>query len=364
MRKKTGYSPPAALLLLVIVAGLVGCSDDIPGEASRKASPLETARSVPTESPPADIASPSPSGSPELELRQEARRVKANELGSIPILMYHRVHPGAAGDYDLTPAQFRAELKRLWKEDYVPVRTIDVVDGQLDVPAGKSPVVLTFDDSSVEQFGYTKAGKIDPDTAIGILLDFAAKHKGFAATASLYVNQRPFNSSDYPEMLRDLHERGFELGNHTAEHRDLRSSSPEEVKRQLALGRKVITDAVPDAEVATLSLPLGISPQPEKLAWSGKWRSIRYEHRGILLVGWKPAPSPYHRSFDGHAIPRIRSAEQRGSAPTYGSEFWLDHLRKNPEERYVSDGDPGRIAFPRRLGGQLANRYRSQALPY
>lgn len=280
------------------------------------------------------------------------------------MLMYHRIHPKAEGEYDLTPAEFRAELKSLWREDYVPVRTVDLVDGNLDVPAGKSPVVLTFDDSSAEQFGYTKKGDIDPDTAIGILLDFAAEHDGFPPTASLYVNQRPFNSSEYPKMLRDLHRRGFELGNHTLEHRNLGSSSPSGVKRQLALGRKVITDVVPDAEVATLSLPLGISAEPEHLASSGRWRGIDYEHRGVLLVGANPAPAPFHRSFEPHAIPRIRSAEQRGSTPSYGSEYWLDHLRKNEQERFVSDGDPETIAFPKRLRSHLSRAYRSRALPY
>ena len=313
---------------------------------------------MPVEEP---ASTPSPERSADVSA---ARKVRANELGVVPVLMYHRVHPGAAGDYDLTPAEFRAELKRLWREDYVPVRTVDLVDGKLDVPVGKSPVVLTFDDSSVEQFGYTKKGVVDPDTAIGILLDFAKKHEGFPATASLYVNQRPFNSSDYTKMLRELHERGFELGNHTLEHRDLRAASPQEVQRQLALGRKVVTDVIPDADVATLSLPLGISPEPARLAWEGKWRGIRYEHRGVLLVGWKPAPSPFDRSFDPRAIPRIRSSKQRGSVPSYGSEYWLDHLRKNPRERYVSDGDENTIAFPQGQKSRLARRYRDRALPY
>jgi peptidoglycan/xylan/chitin deacetylase (PgdA/CDA1 family) len=346
------------ILGLVAAVGLISCT----GETLKPAPQSPASSQAPADPSESPAAGPSPS--PTTDLRDEARRVKANELGEIPILMYHRVHPGASGDYDLTPSEFRAELQRLWREGYVPVRVVDVVEGNLDVPAGKSPVVLTFDDSSVEQFGYTGKGKIDPDTAIGILLDFARKHEGFEATASLYVNQRPFNSSDFPKMLKDLHARGFELGNHTAEHRDLRASSPDEVRRQLALGKKVITDAVPNAEVATLSLPLGLSPRPERLAWSGKWKGIRYEHRGILLVGWKPAPSPFHRSFDGHAIPRIRSARQQGSAPTYGSEFWLDHLRKNPGERYISDGDPQTVAFPKKLRSELAPHYRDQALPY
>lgn len=356
-KKARRKSRRRALWCLALVAATGACVD-----ASRDTNtPAVSSSEVPGPEP-TEVATPAPS--PSADPAARARRVQANELGDIPVLMYHRVHPEAAGDYDLTPVAFRAELKRLWREGYVPVRTVDLVDRELDTPEGKSPVVLTFDDSSVEQFAYTKKGEIDPDTAIGILLDFSAKHEDFEARASLYVNQRPFNSSEYPKMLRDLHRRGFELGNHTLEHKNLGASSRTEVQRQLALGRKLITDVVPDAEVATLSLPLGISPQPPRLAWSGQWSGLRYQHRGVLLVGSNPAPSPFDRSFDAHAIPRIRSAKQRGSVPNYGSEYWLDHLRKNPDERYVSDGDPERIAFPKRLLSQLDRRYGERAVPY
>ena len=36
-----------------------------------------------------------------------------NEFGVVPVLMYHRLLPDGGGDYDLTPAEFRAELARL-----------------------------------------------------------------------------------------------------------------------------------------------------------------------------------------------------------------------------------------------------------
>lgn len=290
--------------------------------------------------------------------------MRANELGVIPVLMYHRVYEGAAGDYDITPARFEAELRRLWREGYVPVRAVDLVDGAVDVPAGKSPVVLTFDDSSAEQLSYTKEGKIEPRSAIGLLLAFARAHEGFEARASIYVNGRPFNSSDYPHMLRDLYHRGFELGNHTLDHVALSSLSPDSVRRQLVLGKRVVTDVVPAAKVQTLSLPLGIWPHPRRLALAGRWNGTSYENRGILLVGSNPAPSPFDRSFDPHAIPRIRSSKHRGRGPSYGSEFWLDYLKENPGKRYVSDGASETISFPKRLRARLHPRYGERAVTY
>jgi peptidoglycan/xylan/chitin deacetylase (PgdA/CDA1 family) len=60
--------------------------------------------------------------------------------------MYHRIVAAPQSVYDRTPAQFRAELDRLAAEDYVPVTAKEVATRAIDIPAGKHPVVLTFDD--------------------------------------------------------------------------------------------------------------------------------------------------------------------------------------------------------------------------
>ncbi|MEU3778885.1 hypothetical protein AB0F11_37925 [Streptomyces sp. NPDC032472] len=42
--------------------------------------------------------------------------VGANELGQVPVLMYHQLTEDPASVYDRTPADFRAELERLARE--------------------------------------------------------------------------------------------------------------------------------------------------------------------------------------------------------------------------------------------------------
>src|SRR3954449_12768600 len=61
----------------------------------------------------------------------QARAVHANELGQIPVIMYHRVlaHPATADDQ--TPQQFRAELERLASEKYVPITAAEYVTGKI-----------------------------------------------------------------------------------------------------------------------------------------------------------------------------------------------------------------------------------------
>ena len=294
----------------------------------------------------------------------DARSVRANELGVVPVLMYHQIRADGGGDYDLTAAQFRAELERLHREGYRPVRAVDLVTGRMDIPAGTSPVVLTFDDSTKEQLAYTSGKKIKADTAIGILLDFAKKYPDFEPAGTFYVNREPFAGvAEGDEMLRWLHENGFEVANHTLDHIPLRGSATE-VQRQLATGKKLIVDAVPGADVRTLALPLGVMPEPPTLARRGSWNGISYEHAGVFLVGAEPAPSPFAASFRPGAIPRIRTAPPGARDGDFGSAFWLDELKAHPERRFVSDGDLGKISFPRARAGDLAPRFRAKANPY
>jgi peptidoglycan/xylan/chitin deacetylase (PgdA/CDA1 family) len=278
--------------------------------------------------------------------------------------MYHRITRHPESEFDRTPDAFRRELARLFREGYRPVLARDLARGRIDVPAGRSPVVLTFDDSSREQFGYRRGRKIDPRTAVGILLSFARSHPGFSPIATMYVNRSPFGSPRGSVMMRDLYRRGFELGNHTADHSDLSLLSQRAVQKELALGAKVITSAVPGAKVETMSLPLGRSPRNERLAVRGSWRGTRYRHSAVMLVGAEPAPSPFSKEFRAAAVPRIRSSSWSGQTPNYGSTFWLDRLRKQPEERFISDGDPGSISFPKALRGRLNPRFVDLAHPY
>lgn len=290
--------------------------------------------------------------------------VGANELGQVPVIMHHRIIEGGGGEYDRSPEEFRAELQRLYDGGYRPVRTVDLARGEVDVPAGTTPVVLTFDDSTREQFALDADGQVDPDTAIGILLDFAEGHPDFSPVASLYINAGPFGVADSGPLLTWLHEHGFELGNHTVRHANLGQLSADDVRKQLALGARVITDMVPEAEVTTLSLPLGIWPDPRDLAYRGSHEGDDYDHEAVLLVGAGPSPSPFHADFDPLAIPRIRSSAWDGGEPNFGSDYWLQWFEDNPQRRYVSDGDPGRVSFPEGLAEQLDEAHVEGANPY
>src|SRR3954463_4143942 len=73
-----------------------------------------------------------------------------NELGRIPILEYHLL-----GDSDtrwhVERNHFRHDLELLYASGYRPVTVSELIDKKLDLPAGTSPVVFTFDDAGPSQ---------------------------------------------------------------------------------------------------------------------------------------------------------------------------------------------------------------------
>jgi peptidoglycan/xylan/chitin deacetylase (PgdA/CDA1 family) len=278
--------------------------------------------------------------------------------------MYHRVVDRLPTIYDTTPSRFRRELLTLYRQGYRPIRASDLVRGIIDVPAGKTPVVLTFDDSSPSQFSLLPNGKVDPKTAVGIMLAFARKHPGFGPAGTFFVNADPFQGgSRAGELLAELPRLGFELADHTYSHANLGRLDSTGVQREIVLGERVITDAVPEVKVHTIALPYGVYPEPHELAIRGSWDGQSYAYQGVFEVGSGPAPSPYSIEFDPLGVPRIQTRPWTGKDDS-GSGDWLRYLKLHPDRRFVSDGDPRRISFPKILAGAVASKYASRANPY
>jgi peptidoglycan/xylan/chitin deacetylase (PgdA/CDA1 family) len=307
-----------------------------------------------------EAIAPTPEETPPPPVPVRPADVHANELGAIPVLMYHRLVEQPRSVYDRTPDDFRAELERLAREGYVPVTTAEMAAGRIDIPAGAHPVVLTFDDGDRSTITVGPDGEPAPGSAVRILLDVAAAHPGFRPVASMYVNAEPFGGGAAGvRAMRWLHEHGFEIGNHTFGHTNLRQTSHDVARRDIAKGDAMIRDAVPGAVPTTLALPFGARPRDADVAVRGPG----YEYAAALLVGSNPAPSPFSADFTANAIPRIRSQGPEGAEAQFGSSVWLDKLAANPGGRYTSDGNPDVISYPTGADAPAA-RYATTAVAY
>lgn len=295
-----------------------------------------------------------------------AAKVKANELGQVPVLMFHRVVDHPTTQDDRTPAQFRADLERLVRDGYVPVSAADFVQGKINIPAGKHPVVLTFDDSSPSQLTLDEMGVPRPGTAVAILQDVAKKNPGFKAAATFYVTRDMFGKTtpeEKAQALLWLKDNGFDIGNHTLDHMNLRGKSQKDVESQIAAVQK-LTSSLAYLSPVTLALPYGNQPKNKSWAMHGKLGNVSYKHGGVFLAGYTPAPAPFNKTFDPLGIPRIRAMDKKGDCAQFCSTAWLDWLKNNPDQRYTSDGDPQTVAFPKFKAPFVAKQFAAKALPY
>ncbi|MFI6510673.1 polysaccharide deacetylase family protein [Streptosporangium sp. NPDC050855] len=313
--------------------------------------------------PPQPSASPTPDPSlPSAELPppitaspEFARQVKANEAGMVPILMYHRITHRRLASIDRTPDQVRKELERLARDGYVPVTAREFATGRMDVPAGKHPVVLTFDDGHHSHFALQADGTPARNSAVGIIYQVARKYPGFRPVATFWVNRYPFGLQerrDQERAVRWLVERGFEVANHTWSHPYLPGLGKKEIAGQLARVERMLKRlGVPPSE--TMALPFGAMPRKRATVQSGKWQGVPYRFKGVFLAGAEPSVSPFVRRYDHRSIQRIQSNGKKGECRKWCSQYWLEWLDRHPRERYTADGDPDRISVPRGLRGKI-----------
>jgi peptidoglycan/xylan/chitin deacetylase (PgdA/CDA1 family) len=284
-----------------------------------------------------------------------AGELPPNELGRVMILEYHKIDQPEER-WTRTPDNFRRDLERLWERGYRLVALNDFLDRKIAIPRGTTPVILTFDDSSPGQFKLIeKNGEwiVDPDCAVGILEAFERRHPEFGHAATFFVlpgadpPNRLFNQKELAtRKLQYLASRGYEIGNHTLWHANLAKYPERIVRQQIATAQEWIQRHVPSYRIRTLALPMGSYPPDIRWTIEGVEGQNSYRHDAILMVAGGAASSPYARTFDPYHLPRIQAVETELAR-------WLSYFDRNPQERYVSDGNPELITVPKGSGDKV-----------
>ena len=301
----------------------------------------------------------------------DLQKYKPNEAGAVMVLMYHRIEPKEKeNDLNRRPDTFRKDLATLYAKGYRPVTALEFVENRMDVPAGKTPVVLTFDDALPTQFRI-KAGAdgqsvIDRDCAVGIMQKFHDQHPDWATKATFFVlpkegrNANPFGQAEsVNEKFSFLLKNGYEIGNHTSTHSNMRGMNADKVQWELATARRDIKAIAPDATMRVFALPYGKLPRADaarQVLLSGANGGETYAHKAVFLAAWRPVLSPITRNdaklaaqshcvFNAARLERItpdaRKPKQAGTM-----EYWIKYFDENPSERYISDGNMQIVSVP------------------
>lgn len=284
-------------------------------------------------------------------MESELHRLKVNELGAVMILEYHRI--AEEGRWSRTPENFYSDLTYLYEQGYRCISLKDLVTNNISVPAGYTPLVITFDDSDPSQFRYIEENGelvIDPRCAVGVMEHFAKEHPDFNMTATFYVLPVLFGQDQYAEKkLTYLVEHGYDIGNHTMNHVSLGEAPKETILKELSGNITLVQQYVPGYQQTSIALPNGSEPKDYSVLRYGEYEGVKIDFLASLLVGANPAPAPCDRSFDPLRLPRIQALDPSLDTGDCGLYAWVQYFIENPERRYVSDGDPTTVTVPKHM---------------
>ncbi|SFT85623.1 Polysaccharide deacetylase [Selenomonas sp. GACV-9] len=147
----------------------------------------------------------------------------------IPVLEYHMVNDednGEGWSYNVPPEEFRQQLDYLQQQGYTTITMLEFMKakkGKLELP--EKPVILTFDDGYEDNY----------TTMLPML-----EERGMKAVVYMVTNDigRPKYLSW--NQLRDMQQRGIEIGSHTANHQPLTHLDPEKQAEEMKLSKLIM----------------------------------------------------------------------------------------------------------------------------
>lgn len=287
--------------------------------------------------------------------KEKLKNDNINELGKVPIMMYHGIknisdsetkYTGGNVDkdgYTRTAESFRRDLEMYYSKGYRMIKLSDYINGKIDVEYGYSPIVITFDDgndNNIKVTGLDDKGNIiiDKNSAVGVLEEFKKKYPDYNVTAIFFVNGGIFNQPEYNEkILHWLINNGYEVGNHTRGHDNFSKINTIKTQETVGYMYEKLDSILGDKYSKILALPFG-SPYSKthenyKYIIDGKYKDKEYHTEAALRVGWEPEVSPFNKDFDKTFLKRCRAYDNNGK--DFDIEMVFRMLEKT---KYISDG--------------------------
>lgn len=283
--------------------------------------------------------------------------IRPDESGEIPIVMFHNFIEDLNNTNDnywtTSYDEFEKLLETLYNNNFRLISMRDFIDHNISVPAGKFPMVFTFDDGTPGQYNLIEVdGKLEvnPKSAVGVMLKFHEKHPEFGLKGVFYLNMDKENKTfegagSLKERLDILLGYGFEVGNHSWGHvkfGELKEKA--EINERLGKNQKYLEGIIDGLKFYSLALPHGIEA-PEALTGdmiSGKYEGVQYINETIMAVGFLPSVPSIHTEYNPSYVRRIRS--QGKVEEKYDLTYWLPLMTR--DRMYISDGNPDLVVVP------------------
>ncbi len=277
--------------------------------------------------------------------------VVPNEMNEVIVAMYHGINANTndSDEVHRSVEGFKKDLQTLYDNGYRAITLTDLMTNNINVPAGYTPIVLTFDDGLSSQLSLTldENGNLVPkkDTAVDIINEFNETHSDFGTNATFFVysSQRPFKGEGtVGECFDYLVERGYEIGSHTYSHPYLTNLSEDKIKMELAQNVAYIakhSDNLTMSDVGYLAYPYGDVPTDDRqsVLLTGQYQDFIYNFDAGLVAfpNFKNSTLMYSNDFNKYKVGRYRGTDNA----TYDLMYKVRQDEKHVDNKFISDGD-------------------------
>lgn len=290
------------------------------------------------------------------DINEIVKEYKPNELGDIPVIMYHAILDNPPSVYQRSCEGFVEDLTYMYEHDFVTISNQDYINFNITIPEGKTPILITFDDGEPGTFDLVKNedGSYSPrkDTAIYFMEEFYKEHPDFGKNAILYINghagtfndEKTDKSIPLEDKIKWLFDNGYEVSNHTSGHINMSKGTSSDIQNQIATVDKQIKEINPNAILNSIAYPFGARPKEDYVITNGSYDGYNYSY----LIGFREGPSKPRfypiicNQFENLNVPRLRG--NKGEIGDMWSYF--ESYEKYPNQKFVSDGNKDIITIP------------------
>lgn len=237
---------------------------------------------------------------------------KEFETKNIPVLMFHNIHRNE-NRYTMSPKNFKKYLEEIHRNDFYSVSLREYLQGDFsNVPLGKKPVLITFDDASTGQFIMKNDTTICENSAVGILNSFYEKNDfGFGGVFFVSFGttnnfKLPFMQEEYAsKKMKYLVEKGYDVQFHSKNHQDFTNTTRDEMFKQYILTESLFMyllgqEKYEQIKIKAYAHPFGAIPRQDEVI---DFLTEKYDAK---FNAWGGASNhPLSTRFNIYAIPRI-----------------------------------------------------------